>query len=144
MKNRYTIVLILSVCWSLLFFQCNTEKFLGYKYDAPLPDNEVLISGKVVNTFTDLPVSNANIEINRQTTVTNFLFMAVSYPSYPFTKDSCSILCGSIIRCKRVNTTTNCNTSEIYIQIQLQLDIAESDSWRAFVIRLWFSPFLEL
>lgn len=71
MKYKFTIYVIVSLCCGALLIQCNSDKYLGYSYDAQLPNNEALISGRVVDFFTNLPVSGAIIEINGQQATTN-------------------------------------------------------------------------
>lgn len=72
MKYKVTIHIILSLCCGALLIQCDTEKYFGYSYNADLPDNSVIISGKVLNTFTDQLVAGAIVDVNGQTTETNF------------------------------------------------------------------------
>jgi hypothetical protein len=72
MKNKFTAASMLAVCCSVLLLQCDTDKYFGYSYNADLPDNEVTISGKVINTFTEQMVSGAIVNINGQTTETDF------------------------------------------------------------------------
>lgn len=79
MKYRFIINIIVSLCCAALLMRCDTEKYLGYSYNADLPDNSVTISGKVVNTFTDQLVEGAIVDVNGQTTGTNY------YGEYSFT-----------------------------------------------------------
>ena len=78
MRYRLAITLLSILLPVFLLLRCS-EKYVGFNYNAELPDQGVLISGKVVNTFTDEPVASAIVDINGQITSTN------PYGEYTFT-----------------------------------------------------------
>jgi hypothetical protein len=55
----------------LFFFSCDTEKYLGYNYEADQFTKEARIIGKVTNLFTNEPVWRAAVQINDFSTITN-------------------------------------------------------------------------
>ncbi len=75
-KNLGVIILLCSA----LIIGCDTEKFLGYNYDAEKFTETAFVSGKVTNKFTDKPVKEATIQIGQQRSLTNDLgFFTMDY-----------------------------------------------------------------
>jgi hypothetical protein len=64
-------LIISFICIIVIYFSCDIEKFTGSKYEAtPIPTT-AKIYGKVYNTFDNLPVFNAKIMVDSQSTYTD-------------------------------------------------------------------------
>jgi len=62
--TRTRLCQVLPILIFFLVLGCDSDKYLGYNYDAERLANTASFSGKITNKFTGLPVSSATISIN--------------------------------------------------------------------------------